>query len=97
MNKKIDNLKEAEYIGNYNLVGEVLVLLKKKYPKNKRLSECTLAIVQIAGYVNNLISDRFFYEKTISEYRADKLRAIARARKAEEKVKLLEEKLNIYE
>ena len=38
MNKKIDNLKEAEYIGNYNLVGEVLVLLKKKYPKNKRLS-----------------------------------------------------------
>ena len=54
-------------------------------------------MVQIAGYVNNLISDRFFYEKTISEYRADKLRAIERARKAEEKVKLLEEKLNIYE
>lgn len=97
MNKKLDNLKEAEYLANYNLVGEVIVRIKKKFPNNRKISECTIAMAQIAGYVNNLIADRFFYEKTISEYRADKLRAIERARKSEEKVKLLEEKLKSYE
>lgn len=97
MNKKIDNLKEQEYIANYNLVGEAIVALKKKYPKNKTLTQCTQAMIHIAHYVNNLIADRYFYEKTISEYRADKLRAIERARRAEAKLELLEEKLKIYE
>ena len=97
MNKKIDNLKEQEYIANYNLVGAAIVKLNKKYPKNKTLTECTQAMINIAHYVNNLIADRYFYEKTISEYRADKLRAIERARRAEAKAELLEGKLKIYE
>ena len=33
MNKKIQNLKEMEYYTDFNLVGEVLLKLKKKISK----------------------------------------------------------------
>ena len=93
MNKKIDNLKELEYYTNYNLVSEVILKLKKKYPDNITLNDSTIALVQIGYYVQNLISDRYFYNQSLSEYRSDKIRAVERARTAEKKVIDLEEEI----
>jgi len=45
-------------------------------------------------YVNEIQNDRLMYDKAISEYRADKNRAVLRARKSEDEVKKLTEELN---
>ena len=86
MNKKIHNLKEIEYYTNYNFVGEIILKLKKKYPDNKKISEAVTAMTQIGFYVNELISDRRMYDQALIENRSDKLRAIERARRAEEEL-----------
>jgi len=96
MNKKIENLKEIEYYTNYNLVGEVILSLKKKYPDNEKIDEATRAMTHIGFYVQNLIQDRYYYDKSMSEYRADKTRAIERARRADAKVQELQKLLQAY-
>jgi hypothetical protein len=83
MNKKIQNLKEMEYYGNFNLVGEILLALKKKYPDNEKLKEAVEAMTQIGFFVTEMMQNQYMYDKSLEEYRSDKLRAIERARRAE--------------
>lgn len=83
MNKKMQNLKELEYYGNFNLVGEMLLALKKKYPDNEKLKEAVEAMTQIGFFVTEMMQNQYFYDKSLEEYRSDKLRAIERARRAE--------------
>ena len=76
MNKKIQNLKEMEYYGNFNLVGEILLKLKKKYPDNTKIHEAVDAMGQIGIFVTEMLQNQYFYNKSIESYRSDKLRAI---------------------
>ena len=48
---------------------------------------------EVGFYVNNLIRDERLYEQSLSEYRSDKIRAVERARLAEQKVTELEQQL----
>ena len=48
---------------------------------------------EVGFYVNNLIRDERLYEQSLSEYRSDKIRAVERARTAEQKVTELEQQL----
>ena len=50
----------------------------------------------ITFYVNNLQEDRKMYNRSLSEYRADKNRAIERARRAEKKIEKLEQELKKF-
>ena len=95
MNKKMQNLKEMEYYGNFNLVGEVLLKLKKKYPNNETLKEAISAMTQIGFFVTEMMQNQYYYEKSLESYRADKLRAIERARRVEEEMQILEKKWKI--
>lgn len=95
MNKKIQNLKELEYYGNYNLVGEILLKLKKKYPENEKIREAVDAMGQIGIFVTEMMQNQFFYNKSIEDYRSDKLRAIERARRVEKELEQLKEKWEI--
>ena len=95
MNKKIQNLKEMEYYGNFNLVGEVLLKLKKKYPNNETLSDAVSAMTQIGFFVTEMMQNQYYYEKSLESYRADKNRAIERARRVEKEIEELEKKWKI--
>jgi len=86
MNKKIQNLKEMEYYSNFNFVGDILLRLKKKYPDNEQIQDATEAMTQIGFYVQDLISNQYWYEHSLNQYRADKTRAIERARRAEKQL-----------
>ena len=48
---------------------------------------------EVGFYVHNLISNERFYNDSLSEYRTDKIRAVERARKAEDEVKGLQEEI----
>ena len=93
MNKKLNNIKEAEYYTNFNLVGEHIIKSRKLKPKNKALNEMYFAWQEVGFYVHNLIGNERLYNDSLSEYRMDKIRAIERARVAEDKVKALEEEI----
>ena len=95
MNKKMQNLKEMEYYGNFNLVGEVLLKLKKKYPNNETLSDAVSAMTQIGFFVTEMMQNQYYYEKSLESYRADKNRAIERARRVEKEIEELEKKWKI--
>jgi len=86
MNKKLNNIKEAEYYTNFNLIGEHIVKSKKLKPENKALIDMYFAWQEVGFYVHNLISNERLYEQSLSEYRSDKIRAVIRAREAEEQV-----------
>ena len=93
MNKKLNNLKEAEYYTNFNLVGEHIIKSRKLKPENKALNQMYFAWQEVGFYVHNLIGNERLYNDSLSEYRMDKIRAIERARVAEDKVKALEEEI----
>jgi len=93
MNNKINNLKELEYITNYNLVGEHIIKNKKLKPKNIALNDMYFCWQEIGFYVNNLIMNERLYDQSMEEYRSDKLRAVIRARSAEGKLKDLEKEI----
>ncbi len=92
-NNKIKNLKEIEYITNFNLLGEHIVKNRKAKPNNKALDEMYYALQSIGFYVHNLITEERLYEQSLSEFRADKIRAVERARRSELKIIELEQKL----
>ena len=96
MNKKINNLKEIEYYSDFNLVGEYIIKSKKAKPDNEPLQKMYFSWQQVALYVNNLICNERLFEQSLEEYRSEKLRAIIRARKAEEKIEDLESEINKY-
>lgn len=93
MNKKINNIKEAEYYTNFNLVGEHIIKSRKLKPGNKSLNEMYFSWQEVGFYVHNLIGSERLYNDSLSEYRTDKIRAIERARVAEDKVQGLEKEI----
>ena len=95
MNDKIENLKDLQYFGNIEFLGTIVLEALKKN-ETEKLKQMSSAITQIAFYVNNLQEDRKMYNRSMSEYRSAKNRAIERARKAEKKIELLEEELKTF-
>jgi len=94
--KKLNNLREAEYYTNFNLVGEKIIKWRKAKPENKDLNEFYFCWQEVGFYVHNLITNERLYNQSIREYRADKDRAVMRARKAEQKIEQLEKEITKY-
>ena len=97
MNNKINNLKEIEYYSNVNLGGEHIVKSRKLKPDNQALNDMYFAWQEVGFYVHNHITNEKMYDISLSEYRADKIRAVERARKAELRIVELEQKLEKLE
>ena len=96
MNKKLNNIKEMKYYTDFNLVGEKIIQWRTAKPQNESLKEIYFAWQEIGFYVNNLITEQRAYNQSLSEYRADKIRAVNRARKADERIEELEKEINKY-
>lgn len=94
MNDKLENLKEIEYYSNFNTVGQYIIKWKKAKPKNQDLVILNDSLIQVGFYVNELITNQRLKDQIVSEYRADKIRAVNRARTAEEKLEKLQKKYN---
>lgn len=85
VSKKLDNLKDLQYLVNSELVNNQLSKWKETQPDNHNLKKFSKAMLNIELYVNELQNDRHLLMLSIDEYRLDKIRAVERARKAESK------------
>ena len=95
IDKKHDNLLEMEYFNNSELLNKKLLEWAELKPDNKDLDALCGAACEIFFYVNRLQVDRRMFNKVISEYRSDKIRAIERAQKAERKTQELQKQIEI--
>lgn len=84
--KKLDNLKDLQYLVNSQVVNKLLIDYKKASPDNQDLETLINAVTQIHFYVNELQNDRHLLMLSIKEYRLEKIRAIERARRVEAKL-----------
>ncbi len=91
--KKLHLIKETEYYSDFNLVGELIIKAKKAKPDSEPVIKMYQCWQRIGLYVHSLISEREHIETIISNYRADKLRAVSRARIADAKVAKLEKEI----
>jgi hypothetical protein len=82
---KLETLEDIKYMNNFNLVSSVL-LKWSKIKKNPDLNSMIEAMNEIAFYNLKLKRERDDLLEIISTYRADKIRAIERARRCEEKI-----------
>lgn len=82
---KMENLQDMEYISNFNLVGSIL-LKWSKIRKTEELQTVMGCMNEMAFYNLKLKRERDNLLEIVTEYRADKIRAVERARKAEEKL-----------
>lgn len=83
---KMENIDDIEYISNFNLVAEIL-LAWSRLKSTKELESCIKAMNEMAYYNLKLKKERDQMFQMVTDYRTDKLRAIERARKAEEQLK----------
>lgn len=92
--KKIDLLKAIEFSNDFDFVSGVLLKWKEKKP-TKTLEKVISANIRMYYYSFNMEESVRLMRKMVSEYRADKLRAVERARKAEKRVEELEKQLKL--
>lgn len=92
--KKIDLLKAIEFSNDFDLVSGVLLKWKEK-KSTKTLEKVISANIRMYYYSFNMEESVRLMRKMVSEYRADKLRAVERARKAEKRVEELEKQLKL--
>ena len=93
--KKIQNLKSIEFSNDFSIVSSKLLEWKKKKPIPE-LDEIISAVTNWYFYTHELETNQWYKDKIVEEYRADKLRAIERARKAEAKLEEVEKELAKY-
>lgn len=92
---KVQNLKSIEYMANFQTMADTLLEWNKIKP-TETVREMIAALNSSLFYTHELETNQYYWEKSIEQYRADKLRAVERARAAEKKVEELEKELAIY-
>jgi hypothetical protein len=92
MDKKIHNLKHINYLNNFDIIANTLLEWQDKKP-TKTVNDLMGVLIDINYYITEIYTNELYFNHTISEFRADKLRAVERARKAEEKINELEKQI----
>ena len=90
--RKIDLLKAIEFSNDFQMLSEVLLKWKKAKP-TETIDKLISATIRMYYYSFNMEEEVRQMRKIVSEYRADKTRAVERARVAEKKIETLEKKL----
>jgi len=93
--KKIDLLKSIEYSNDFNFLSEVFLKWKKQ-KSNETIDKLIAANLRMYFYTFNMEEEIRLLRKIVTEYRADKNRAIERARKSELKINELQDLLKKY-
>lgn len=93
--RKIQNLKSIQFSTDFTLISTQLLEWKKKKPI-PALNDVIDAVQSWFFYTHELETTQWYWEKSIEDYRSQKLRAIERARRAEKKLQEVEEELKKY-
>jgi hypothetical protein len=78
------DIEEFAYYGEFELVANTLLKWSKAKSIHKELDDVVAAFSRIGIYVKNMQERQRHYDIQLSRFRADKLRAVERARKAED-------------
>ena len=95
-------IKKLEVMEDIQLTRDLLTLQSnvlewcKAKPENKKLNEVCDAVVKISFTCNKLQLEKTNYHLAMQEYRHDSIRAIERARKAEDRIEEMEKELKVY-
>jgi len=92
MNNKIHNLKHLKYLANFDIIANTFLDWQEKKP-NDTVEKLMGSLIDINYYITEIYKNELYYNESLNEYRADKLRAIDRAQKAEKKVEELEQEI----
>lgn len=91
----INNGHDMQYYGDMETAATICKKLLTENLSEEEKKTLASSITGICVYVNRLQSDRYMFDKYCSEVRSDKLRAIERARRAEETIEKLEQQINL--
>jgi len=86
LREKFDVLEDVELNTALLTMQEIVLKWYKAKPDNSDLLLLKDATILLTRICNKLSYEKKLYHLTISEYRSDKLRAIERARSAEQKL-----------
>lgn len=86
LEKKIQNLQDLQLTTSLLILQEYFKKWLQQSPHNKELQKANNALLELSLLCNSLITDKDYLYIIAEEFRADKLRAINRARKAEEQL-----------
>ena len=92
--KKLDLLKAIEFANDFDMMSNILLEWKAKKP-SEVVDKMIDANIRMYYYSFNMEESVRLMRKMVSEYRADKLRAVERSRKDEKRIEELEEKLKL--
>lgn len=93
--RKIQNLKSIQFSNDFAIISSQLLEWNKKKPI-PAITKMIEAVNSWFFYTHELESTQWHWEKSIEQYRSDKLRAVQRARRAEERLQKVEQELNKY-
>ena len=94
---KVDrNLLELQNNADMEMLLSLILKWTKK-SDSKEIKAFNDALFRQLRYIQMLEDERFSFDRIISENIADKIRAVERARKADEKIKELQDKIKILE
>ena len=96
MQKKFDNLDDLNLTNSLLIMQENIRDWCDARPENEKLKEVREALLNVTFITNKLQLDRGNYHLAIDQYRAQSIRSIERARKAENKVAELEKELKVF-
>lgn len=96
MFRKFEVMEDIKLSSNLLTIQENVLEWCKAKPDNKKLNEIRDAIIQVSLISNKMQLDKGNYHLAMEEYRHDTLRAVERARVAEEKIKEMQIKLDSY-
>lgn len=94
---KVDrNLLELQNNTDMQMLLELIMKWTKK-SESKELKAFEDALFRQLRYIQSLEDERFSFDRIISESIADKIRAVERARKADERIEELEKQIKILQ
>jgi hypothetical protein len=96
MHKKFDVMDDLTLTSNLLTIQENVWEWCKAKPDNKSLNEVRNAIVKVSLISNKMQLEKNNYHLALEQYSHDAIRAVQRARKAEDKITELEKELAIY-
>ncbi len=91
--EKFNVLEDIELSTSLLILQEITKKWFSAKPNNPDLISLKDAVLKISIIANKMNYEKHLYHTTIEEFRADKLRAIERARKAEEQLKQVKPKI----
>ena len=84
--RKIDNLQDLKLTTNLLIIQELAKKWLANKPDNIELQDLRTAIINISLLCNSIIEDKKNLHEIAEQYRMDKIRAVMRAREAEEQL-----------